>query len=93
MAINPKADLLEAYVVKAGHPDRAAPAILHDLLVTMGELDAAEREIARLKDQISSGFVRRDISHHYEPGWSPKQPLPTCVTDEWVQTGKNAACL
>jgi hypothetical protein len=91
MAIEAHAEVMEAYVLKAGHKDRAAPAILHDLLVTMAELDAAELEIARLKRQISAGFVRRDISHHYEPGWSPKKPLPTCVTDEWISTGQGAA--
>lgn len=84
-------ELLEAYIVKTGHKDRAAQAILHDLLVTMGELDAAEAEIARLKRQISAGYIRRDVSHHYAPGWKPKAPLADAVTDEWIATGRDAA--
>jgi len=91
MAIDSHAEVLEAYVLKAGHKDRAAPAILHDLLVTMAELDAADREIAHLRGQISAGYIRRDISHHYLPGWTPKKLPDDIVTDEWISTGKEAA--
>jgi hypothetical protein len=91
MPVEPYAELLEVYAVKAGHKDRAAPAILHDLLVTMTELDAAEREIARLKRQISAGYIRRDVSSHYLPGWQPKKPLPDVIADDWVKTGREAA--
>lgn len=55
------------------------------------DLIAAEAEIARLKRQISAGYIRRDVSSHYEAGWTPKKPLPDPVTDEWVQTGREAA--
>jgi hypothetical protein len=84
-------DLLEAYAIKAGHPDRAPAAIIHDLLVTLGELEAAEREIERLKGKISAGYIRRDVSSHYAEGWTPEAPLPDAVTDEWVKTGREAA--
>lgn len=57
------------------------------------ELDllAAESEIDRLKRQISAGYIRRDISHHYAPDWKPKPILPDPVTDEWIATGREAA--
>lgn len=90
MATEQHSAIMEAYIVKTGHKDRAAPAILHDLLITMDELEAAEREISRLKRQISAGYIRRDISHHYLPGWAPKKPLPDVIADDWVATGRAA---
>lgn len=81
-------ELLEAYAIKAGHRDRVAAAILHDLVLTIRDLDAAEREIERLRGDISAGYIRRDVSAHYTAGWSPKAALADPVTDDWIETGR-----
>lgn len=91
MATKGFTDLMEAYVAKVGHPSRAASAILNDLLITLSDLESAEAEIARLRGQISAGYIRRDVSSHYAADWKPKKPLPDAIDDEWVKTGREAA--
>jgi hypothetical protein len=83
-------EIVDRFVVNHGRADTPLK-MAETICAYERDLCAAEREIDRLKRQISAGYIRRDISHHYEPGWTPKKPLPDAVTDEWISTGKEAA--
>ncbi len=92
MAINAVvSELVEKYVSRSAHVGDAAQRIAADLMAAELELQAAEKEIERLKHKISAGFIRKDVSHHYAPGWTLKKPLPDAVDDEWVKTGRRVA--
>lgn len=81
-------EIVDAYVARFGRAETPAK-MAHDLLAYERQLAQAELEIDRLKlDLVSAGYIRRDVSSHYKPGWKPKAPLADPVTDDWVATGR-----
>lgn len=85
--LNPIADeLVEQFNIRFGYSS-APQAMAQELIQANMKIMDLERQLRREERKVSAGYVRRSPDHRAR---KPKPQLADPVTDDWIQTGREA---